>query len=149
MKAISSCLKGIKCRYNGTAAANLEGEYLLVCPELFAKMPVPRAPMEIVGKITTNTYDDLIEKKIKIVDQQGNDYSQILIEGANKALEFVQTHDIKEVILKDKSPTCGSSYIYDGTFENNLINGAGIFASLLRLHNIDVISYDKEKESLL
>ena len=46
----------------------------------------------------------------------------------------------KEAILKEGSPSCGSNYIYDGTFSGNKIQGEGVTTSLLRKHGIKVIS---------
>ena len=46
----------------------------------------------------------------------------------------------KEAILKEGSPSCGSNYIYDGTFSGKKILGQGITTSLLRKHGITVIS---------
>jgi len=43
-------------------------------------------------------------------------------------------------ILKQNSPSCGSSMIYDGTFSSKKIPGSGITASLLIESGIRVIS---------
>ena len=36
--------------------------------------------------------------------------------GAEKALEVANEHDCSLAILKERSPSCGSGEIYDGTF---------------------------------
>nr|WP_218948135.1 DUF523 domain-containing protein [Acinetobacter sp. YH16037] len=44
------------------------------------------------------------------------------------------------VVLKENSPSCGSSMIYDGQFNGNKIYGNGVTSALLKRHNIKVIS---------
>ncbi|MCQ2800575.1 MAG: DUF523 domain-containing protein, partial [Bacilli bacterium] len=55
---------------------------------------------------------------------------------------------IKKVILKDKSPSCGSKEIYDGSFTHKAIPGMGVTAEYLKEKGIAVYSED-EIESLL
>jgi uncharacterized protein YbbK (DUF523 family) len=43
-------------------------------------------------------------------------------------------------ILKDGSPSCGSSYVYDGTFTSTRVDGEGVTAELMRRHGIRVFS---------
>ena len=42
-------------------------------------------------------------------------------------------------ILQSRSPSCGVNHIYDGTFTGKLIEGSGIFASLLRENGFSVM----------
>ena len=135
---LSACLVGIKCRYNGYACSeeltnlNLTKlDYYPFCPELLGGLPTPRSPLEIQGQIITNSYDDLSQGLIKVVDNLGQDYSQAMIVGARKTVELLKQYQITEVILKDKSPSCGYQVIYDGSFSGQLIAGQGILAALL------------------
>ena len=121
MIAISACLLGLPTRYNNTIVNNLNKDYYPICPEILAGLGTPRNPVEIVGAIKTNAYDDLVCKNIKILDEFGNDYSNEFIDGCNQALQILKSLNIKTVILKDKSPSCGANSIYDGSFNNNLI----------------------------
>ena len=41
-------------------------------------------------------------------------------------------------ILKERSPSCGSNIIYDGTFSGVLTTGDGITAALLKSNHITV-----------
>ena len=41
-------------------------------------------------------------------------------------------------LLKEKSPSCGSGVIYDGSFEGKLTNGDGVAAKLLKENGIKV-----------
>ena len=43
------------------------------------------------------------------------------------------------VILQSRSPSCGVDTIYDGSFSGKLIEGQGVFVSLLRQNNIKMI----------
>jgi len=132
MIAISACLKDIKVKYDGTSNGNvsLSENYLLICPE--AILGSPRNPVEIQGDISGgNTYQLLLEGKIRVVDKEGNDYSKEFLKGALDTLNMIKKYPITKVILKAKSPSCGASQIYDGTFSKSLIDGSGILASLL------------------
>lgn len=140
--ALSACLAGQKVRYDGKACLSDKydpQDYLLICPEILAGLLVPRSPIEIKGSIINNSYDDLINGLIKVVDQDGDDYSQVLLNGVLKAFALIKEHDIKKVILKSKSPSCGKGLIYDGNFNNNLVIGDGILTALLIKNGIEVI----------
>ena len=64
MILVSACLLGHKVKYNGGSnddsllqAYNVQGRFVAVCPECFAMLPVPRAPMEIqYGTGSVNSY---------------------------------------------------------------------------------------------
>lgn len=142
-KAISACLTGVNCRYNGTGYTieefqNNKDKYILICPEISGGLPIPRNPVEIKGKIVNNAYDDLVAGKIKIVDKESNEYSKEFIAGVNKVLKILRDEDITEIILKENSPSCGVEKIYDGTFKNNKIAGEGVLTALLRKNGIKI-----------
>jgi uncharacterized protein YbbK (DUF523 family) len=44
-------------------------------------------------------------------------------------------------VLVDGSPTCGSTYIHDGTFTGVTVAGRGVAAELLRRHGIPVFHH--------
>ena len=60
---VSACLMGESCKYNGLdnyhrdlveACERMGVEVLLVCPEVFGGLPIPRNPSEIVnGEVRT------------------------------------------------------------------------------------------------
>ena len=130
---VSSCLCGEKTRYDGKIIINEkmkklvdDNKALMVCPEILGGMSVPRLPCEIQnGRVMNISSDD-----------KTNQY----VEGAIKVLDLAKKYGIKKAILKEKSPSCGSSCIYDGTFTKKLIPGQGITTRLLRLNDIEVIS---------
>lgn len=130
---VSACLCGEKTRYDGKTTVsekvkNLvdEGKAIMICPEVDGGLKVPRLPCEI--------------KDAKVINTKSEDMTEYFIAGAVKTLETAQNYGIKKAILKEKSPSCGSTYIYDGTFSKTLIKGEGITARLLRSNDIEVIS---------
>ncbi len=120
---VSACLLGENCKYNGSnnyhpiLAQLLEGhEVIPVCPEMLGGLPSPRIPCE--------------RKENSIIGQDGKDYTMYFVRGAQKALTIAKENEVDLVIVKKKSPSCGLSEIYDGTFQHRLIRGSGVFAEL-------------------
>ena len=121
---ISACLLGVACRYDGAAkphpgaAALAERHELIpVCPEQLGGLPTPRPPAERQG--------DTVRTRETDVTMQ---YRR----GAEEALKLCKLMGCKVAILKERSPSCGSGSIYDGTFTGTLRPGDGVTAELLR-----------------
>jgi len=136
MKLCSACLLGIKCRYDGKDNLNekvvelAQREKLIpVCPEQLGGLPTPREPAEIQGN--------------RVVTYSGKDVTEYFERGAKKVLKIAKLLGIKEAILKQKSPSCGSGKIYDGTFSGTIIKGDGITARLLKKNGVRVISEEE------
>ena len=128
---ISACLCGQACRYDGqarpaTALARLveQGLALSICPEVDGGLPIPRTPCE--------------RQAGRVIDQNGQDRTQAYQAGAEHALALAQKYHITTAILKERSPSCGSGRIYDGTFTRNLIPGDGVAAARLREEGLTV-----------
>ncbi|QUL53696.1 DUF523 domain-containing protein [Paenibacillus tritici] len=143
MIIVSSCLAGMKVRYNGTDCLEQGIRQLLdsrqavaVCPELMGGFSTPREPAEIIG----GTGRDVLEGKARVVDRTGSDVTAMYIEGAYAAVEQVRSLAATLVVLKENSPSCGSSMIYNGEFAGVRIPGEGVTTALLRQHGIEVIS---------
>lgn len=60
--------------------------------------------------------------------------------GATQVLKLAEILDIKEAILKHKSPSCGCGKVYDGTFTKTLINGDGVTTQVLKENGVKVIT---------
>lgn len=133
MKIVSACLSGVKCRYNGTSSpckAITElvnsGEAIPICPERLAGLPTPRPCTEKLGD--------------RIVAENGEDFTESYVKGAQVVLEIATLVGCREAILKSGSPSCGSKRIYDGTFTGKMRQGDGVLASLLKEHGIEVLT---------
>ena len=140
---ISACLIGDKCKYNGESNAldsslinALLEKYELVpfCPEVGGGLPTPRVPSE--------------RREDRVVNKNNKDVTKNFLIGAERALDLCLYLNIKVAILKDNSPSCGSTRIYNGRFENRLIKGEGVTTELLRRKGIRIIS-ENEIEELL
>ena len=59
--------------------------------------------------------------------------------GAEICLELAKEKDIDLAVLQSRSPSCGVGKIYDGTFSGRLVEGSGVFASMLQANGIRVI----------
>lgn len=137
MKLISACLIGINCRYDGKSSLNKkclrlfkEGKLIPVCPEQLGGLATPREKAEI-------------QKDGRVLTKSGKDLTKNFLKGARETLKIAKALNIKEAILKSKSPSCGSGLIYDGTFSGKLIKGDGKTAALLKKNKIRLIT---EKE---
>ena len=135
---VSACLCGEICRYDGKTTLSEkiktlvdEGKALMVCPEVEGGLTVPRLPCEI--------------KNCRVINTEKEDKTEPFIIGAEKALHLAKKYNIKKAILKEKSPSCGSNLIYDGTFTRTLINGQGLTTKLLQENGIEVISDEEYK----
>lgn len=144
-QAISACLIGIPCRWNEKGKLNkkaikeyLKGKTLVLCPEVMGGLPTPRPACEIVN----GDGKDVLTGKAQIVDENGNDYTKEFLKGAQIALDLIKENNIKKVLLKSGSPSCGAANIYKGDFSGNKKEGLGVFAALLQAHGIETEELD-------
>jgi uncharacterized protein YbbK (DUF523 family) len=149
---VSSCLAGMKVRYNGTDCLHESIQKLLdekkavaVCPELLGGFSTPREPAEIVGG---DGYD-VLEGKARVMDRSGTDVTELYLDGAHITLEKAREMGATVVVLKENSPSCGSAMIYNGQFSGEKIAGDGVTSALLRRHGITVISEDNLADILV
>jgi uncharacterized protein YbbK (DUF523 family) len=142
---LSACLAGQRVRYNaadiGSEAPLLsrwrtEGRVIPFCPEVAAGLAVPRPAAEISGGEGLH----VLQGVARVLDTSGADVSEAFICGAEQTLAVVKAKQIRLAILKEGSPSCGSSLIYDGSFSGRRISGAGVTAERLRQEGIRVFS---------
>jgi uncharacterized protein YbbK (DUF523 family) len=160
---VSACLLGAKVRYHGGDAAcdhpvlrrwAREGRLVTVCPEQDGGLPTPRPPAEIVGlrieerglrnadcgsRAETGGAQVLARAAV-VRTAAGVDVTEAYRRGADRALAVTREQGIRVAVLKEGSPSCGSSTIYDGTFSEARVEGAGVTAALLAAHGIRVFS---------
>ena len=130
--AVSACLLGKNCKYNGgnnyskKVSDYIKGhEAVPVCPEVLGGLSTPREPAEIVNGRVSHKDGTSVDKEFR--------------QGAETALRIVKEQQIDLVILQARSPSCGVNTIYDGSFSGKIIPGQGVFAELLKKSGIKVI----------
>ena len=137
---VSACLLGSPVRYDGRDKKSdhpvlqrwlEEGRIVSVCPEMLGGLPTPRPTSEIVAGTR------------RVTTPAGQDVTGAFDTGARIAAEQAGAHHIRVAILKEGSPSCGSSYVYDGTFTRTRVAGEGVTAGLLRERGLAVFSEEE------
>lgn len=147
MYIVSRCLLGYDCKYDGGNNKNdaviefcKAHDYVTICPETAGGLDSPRAPAEIVKRQSE------AGEGIQVVNSDGADVTRQFKAGAEISVRTVEdelssrgdTALIEGAILKSGSPSCGSGYIYDGTFTHTKTKGNGIFTDMLqRAHEME------------
>ncbi len=135
---VSACLLGKVCRWDAKKlerdiSESLNGFQVFgVCPEIEGGLPCPRPKAEIKG----GGGEFVLDGTARVIDEEGCDVTISFLRGAQAALNLAMINDIKKAILKGKSPSCGVNFIYRN---GSLVPGAGVAASLLKRHGIEVI----------
>ena len=143
MILVSACLAGFDVKYNGSHNLNEkikkwfnEKKAIPICPEVLGGLSIPREPAEIVG----GEGEDVLDGHAKVITNNGIDVTEQFIKGANETLKIALDLNATMVILKERSPSCGSSMIYSGEFNGNKKRGTGVTAALLKRNGIQVLS---------
>lgn len=134
---ISACLMGVRCRYDGSGYPPTEEVLRLmerhclipICPEQMGGLPTPRLPVELQGG--------------KALSKDGSDVTAAFTRGAKAVLELAKLYGCSCAILKEKSPSCGSGRVYDGTYSGHLVDREGLTCALLRANGITVVSEEQ------
>ena len=137
---VSACLLGCPCRYDGKSKPHesiltLLKEHTLipVCPEQMGGLATPRPPAE--------------RKDGGVFTENGGDVTEQYRRGAEEALHLAKLYGCTCAVLKERSPSCGSGQVYDGSFSRTLVAGDGVTAALLKANGITVLG-ESEVESL-
>lgn len=143
---VSACLLGERVRHNGEHKQShdnvlqrwlREGRVVPFCPEVAGGLPIPRPPAEIAEAADGSS---VLSGTGRVLDVNGRDVSAFFIVGAQQALEYTRRESIRVAVLKENSPSCGTAFIYDGTFTSRLVSGQGVTAALLRQAGIHVFN---------
>lgn len=133
---VSACLLGLPARYDGAEKAadwvvHLAAHHALipVCPEQLGGLPTPRTPCERRGS--------------RVIARDGQDCTLPYIRGAECALRVARLNGCAVAILKQRSPSCGSGAVYDGSFTATLVPGSGLAAEALAAHGVKVVGESK------
>jgi uncharacterized protein YbbK (DUF523 family) len=133
---VSGCLNGRPIRFNETNVEvesaiwdrwQVEGRLVSFCPELAAGFGVPRPPAEIVGASASL----VLQQRGVVLEDNGTDVTEMFITGAELAVERAIADGCVAAVLTDGSPSCGTTYVYDGGFAGGTTPGMGVTAQLL------------------
>lgn len=140
--AVSACLLGRRCKYNG--GDNLDErlrealaghEVVPVCPEVMGGLPTPRPRSEIRGG--------------EVVDEFGVSVDAAFRTGAERAMAAIdEAGGVDAAALQPRSPSCGVGEVYDGTFSGVLVPGSGVFAARLEACGVPVLTPDEAVATL-
>lgn len=129
---ISACLLGVSCRYDGKSKPHSDVAQLMekhtlipVCGEIMGGLPTPRVSAERQGE--------------RVMTKDGRDVTAEYRRGAEEVLRLAKLYGATVAVLKERSPSCGSGEVYDGTFTGTLTAGYGVTAELLHANGIRVI----------
>jgi uncharacterized protein YbbK (DUF523 family) len=134
---VSACLLGVPCNHRGSgradpavAALAATARLVPVCPEVAGGLPTPRAAAERQpnGRVRTAA---------------GEDVTEFYGRGAAHTVEIARVAGASRAVLKARSPSCGSSEIYDGSHQGRLITGEGVTTEALRRAGVEVISEEQ------
>lgn len=150
---VSACLLGQAVRYDGSAKKCShplmqrwldEGRIVSICPELSGGLPMPRPAAEIAHGAGGAK---VLIGEARLVGAQGQDFTAEFVAGARYALTLARRHQIQVAVLKEGSPSCGSSFTYDGSFSGARVPHAGVAAALLRQSGIHVFSENQLEQA--
>src|SRR5437867_6373428 len=136
---VSACLLGERVRYDGNDAAApnavltqwiAEDRVVPFCPEVAGGLGVPRPAAEIRGE----GGESVLDETGQVVTRAGQTVTDAFLRGAGLALEAAVTSGARVAILKEGSPSCGTAFVYDGSFSGRRKAGRGVTAALLERH---------------
>jgi len=126
---ISACLLGENVRYDGghkldPYLKNILGEYIEwvpICPEVEAGLPVPRDAMRLVG--------DPGSPRIVTI-RTGIDLTERMQEWLERKLRELENEDLRGFVFKARSPSCGIKGVdvFTSSGQQNS-SGTGIFCA--------------------
>ena len=131
---ISACLLGYCCRYDGSSNGRPAAELLAlkrryhlipICPEQLGGLKTPRLSAERLGD--------------RVVTIEGDDITAQYEKGAREALHMAKLFGCTVAILKSRSPSCGPTETYDGTFTHTVVQRPGTTAELLLANGLEVL----------
>ena len=131
---VSACLLGVRCRYDGHdkrddaavgRAAGGDAEILPLCPEVLARLGVPRPAITLSpdGKLAT--------------DARGRDVTGQLEAGVRLADVIAREAGAVRALLKERSPSCGVHEVHGA---DGVRAGQGRFAQRLQKRGLPIVS---------
>jgi uncharacterized protein YbbK (DUF523 family) len=143
MILVSTCLTGLRTRYDGTACPQaglaelvVAGKAFPICPEMLGGLAVPREPARIVG----GSGRDVLDGRARVLTHAGKDVTECFLTGARAVLALARALGATEAVLKAGSPSCGAGGT--GTAGSQADAVEGVTAALLARHGMTVRSSD-------
>ncbi len=146
---VSACLLGIRVRHHGGAASCespvlarwlAEGRVVPFCPEVAGGLSTPRAPAEIEPGAAALS---VLRGEARVRTSAGDDVTEAFAAGARAAALVAGHQRVRIAVLKDGSPSCATSFTYDGRFSGERVAGVGVTAALLVEAGVQVFSEDQ------
>ncbi|MDB4969397.1 MAG: Purine nucleoside phosphorylase [Myxococcales bacterium] len=131
---VSACLLGVRCRYDGgdkrddaavSRAVPADAEILPLCPEVLARLGVPRPAITLSADNKFAT------------DARGRDVTPEFEAGMRLADLFAHEAGAVSALLKERSPSCGVTEIHG---VDGLRPGEGHFTTRLRRRGLPIVS---------
>jgi uncharacterized protein YbbK (DUF523 family) len=144
---VSACLAGQCCRYDGKEKGYpplkdlvARGAAVPFCPEVAGGLSTPRPPAEIQG----GDGADVLAGRARVVNREGKDVTAAYLAGARAGVELARRLEVRQAILKERSPACGVKVVHDGSFSGRLRPGRGVLAAALAGAGIAVRSEEEK-----
>ena len=135
---VSACMLGACCRYDGKSKPIIENkkldlllqkyEIIPICPEIYGGLPTPRNPSEIAGN--------------RVIMNDGQDVTENFSRGSKCLSNMAKALGAKIALLKERSPSCGYRFVYDGSFSGKIRDGSGIFTLQLLSDGVEIYTED-------
>lgn len=145
MILVSACLLGHRTKYDGGSNDTpllikqaSRGQFIAFCPEQMGGFPIPHPASEIIS----GSGEGVLAGHCKVLNKHGEDVTALFVRGAEKSAELAAKYRITAAIIKQRSPSCGSRQIYDGTFSHRTKPGMGVTAAILQ--KLDIPLYSEE-----
>jgi uncharacterized protein YbbK (DUF523 family) len=121
-----------------------EGRVVAVCPEVAGGLPTPRPPAEISRAAGGSL---VLDGSATVIDAAGRDITTSFVRGAEHVLAVAGARGARIAVLKDGSPSCGSTYTCDGSFTGRRVPASGVTAARLRDAGLRVFSEAQLEEA--
>ncbi len=136
--ALSACLFGCTCRYDGSHKLlpilhyliARGHSFLLFCPEEFGGLNSPRDPFDLPSQ----DYDAILNRTHRIRTHAGDDITEQVVHGVMVTYELIRNFQPDIVLLKERSPSCGVHQTY---MNGKLENQPGLLTWLLKKHGFE------------
>ncbi|MCE7875098.1 DUF523 domain-containing protein [bacterium CPR1] len=130
--AVSACLAGVRCRYDGGSRPHsvvqeliARGEdVVLICPEELGGLGTPRPRAALEG----GDGEAVWQGQARVMDEHGKDVTEAFCQGARAAFKRAVESGARRAVLKQHSPSCGCHSSRQG--------GDGVTAALFRRHGL-------------